>query len=258
MRAIWKKTAIIAVLALALSGLPMALAGTAAGPQLSPPEVKITAFYNGTQVRVDGSVPQGHQAAVVLSSGAAEQSFRVKEKVGGVLWMNRATVSFDNLPMVYLLAASATGDAARDVDAALGLEHLRTEAHVQSNAQNHEQLFDEFAKMKQGEGLYSINYGALTLDQADSGIQTLHCDLEIPAKMPLGEFSVRLIDIDPQGRITEAGSKQLKVSESGLPALLSELAFEYGTLYGLLAVVIAICGGMVTSIIFRQGGGGAH
>lgn len=257
MSATWKKIAGLAVLILASASLPAAMAETTTGPVLTPPEVKITAFYNGAQVKVDGQVPEGHQAAVVLSSGAAEQSFRVKEKVGGVLWMNRATVSFENLPMVYMMSTSASGEATQAVDAALGLEHLRAQAKVESDAQNPEQLFDEYAKVKQGEGLYAINYGALTLDPAKDGTQALHCSLEIPPKMPMGEFTVRLLDIDSQGKITEEGSKQLKVSESGLPALLSELAFDYGTLYGLLAVVIAICGGMVTSMIFREGGG-AH
>lgn len=257
MRAYWK----ISLLALILAalGAGAAVAGQDAAPRLKldPALVKITAFYDGARVLVSGQVPAGDQAVVVLSDPAAEQIFRVKDQVAGLIWMNRGSVSFDNLPKVYMLRCSGPLEGDSPVDAAMGLGRLRGQARVVSEGRDPDKLFGEFVKIKTGEGLYDLQGRGVKLDQPLNGRQAFSCAFELPAKAPQGSYRVKAMAIDGEGNITDSGQGLLEVRETGLPALLSELAFDYGLLYGVLAVLIALGGGMVTSMLFR-GGGGAH
>ena len=47
-------------------------------------------------------------------------------------------------------------------------------------------------------------------------------------------------------------------SGQGAPAFLADMAFDHGTLYGILASVIAILGGLIISRIFQGSKSGAH
>ena len=59
------------------------------------------------------------------------------------------------------------------------------------------------------------------------------------------------------GAITGTARREIDAREVGMPAWISALAFNHGTLYGVLAVLVAIIAGLVTGIIFK-GEKGAH
>ncbi len=223
------------------------------GLSLEPDGVKISAFFDGATVRVRGQVPAGDQVAVRLSSPPKEAAFRVKDRRWGILWMNQGEVSFHGVPAVYMLQGSS--NSAEDFN--LGLKHLRAHTSIEGGKGDQDKLFKEFLKIKTSEGLYNISAGGVHLGQAKDGLQTFECSFKLSPRVPQGSYRVQSFLKGPDGRVTAGASRELTVAEVGFPALLSFLAFHYGLVYGILAALVALVGGLLTSLLFK-GGGGAH
>lgn len=238
---------------LALGTGPARAGAPAAGLDLQPDRVKISAFFDGAHLRVQGRAPAGDQVGVLLASPPQEASFRVKERLWGFLWMNRETAAFHGVPTVYMFQGSqATAD-----DFGLGLASLRAQARIKDGESDPDQLFQEFIKIKQGEGLYHLSPQGVSLGPAQEGSRAFEAAFDLPARIPQGGYQVRVFLRDPQGRVSNGPSRGLQVEEVGFPALLSSLAYNYGLLYGVLASLLALVAGLVTSLLFK-GGGGAH
>ena len=76
-------------------------------------------------------------------------------------------------------------------------------------------------------------------------------DVDIPSRVHTGEYEVRVLAIQ-DGHIKADAAEYIKVEEVGVPALLSSLAFQHGGLYGVLAVLIAIVGGLLMDFFFGE------
>lgn len=220
---------------------------------LQPGMVKIDAFFDGARLMVKGRAQAGDKVGVLLASAPQNATFRVKARLWGFLWMNRETAAFHGVPTVYMFQGS---QAAAD-DFNLGLVRLRSQARVQGSKGDPEQLFREFVKIKEGEGLYNFSSEGVSLSQAQEGRQSFEASFDLPARVPPGVYQVRAFLKRPDGRVIPGAESQLKVEEVGFPALLSSLAYNYGLLYGILASLVALVGGLITSMLFK-GGGGSH
>lgn len=239
-----------------------ARAGSLPTLKLTPGQIRIGAFFNGTQVVATGRVPADSQVVVRLSNRPLHMTFRIKKKLAGLLWMNLGEVSFDNLPSVYLVYSSArldrlgrsgTGGSAAG---GLGLKQLEARARVSTQASNVKKLLDELVKVKRAEGLYAWQEGAVRLGPAKNGRRPFRCTIELRAKIPPGTYDVEAFAFDRAGAMTRT-LRKLQVVEVGLPALVSSMAFKYSLIYGILAVLIAVAAGLVMSLLFKKGGG-AH
>jgi uncharacterized protein (TIGR02186 family) len=258
-----KPTLVLAILA-GLAILWPGLAGANQPPKLTltPGQIRIGAFFNGTQLVVSGSVPADDQVVVRLSNKPHHMKFRIKRKLVGLLWMNRGAVSFDNLPSVYLVYTSAKldrlGRGAGGGSAAvrLGLKRLEAKARISTTSANGRKLLAELVRVKQAEGLYALEEGAVKLGPAKNGRKSFRAVVKLRARIPPGMYKVEAFAFDKAGTMTRAGQK-LQVVEVGLPALVSSLAFKHGLIYGILAVLIAVLAGLVMSFLFKKGGG-AH
>ncbi|MCB2185141.1 MAG: TIGR02186 family protein [Deltaproteobacteria bacterium] len=239
--------------ALVLLTLPALAAEQAVDVQLAPERVQITTFYDGADLKVSGTAPDGEQVAIRLSNEPREAAFRVKGQLWGFLWMNQGEVIFHGLPTVNLYQASGVPEA----NFHLGLKALRSQAKIEAGAGDPDQLFEEFMKIKQGEGLYSFSPQGVTLGPAQGGSRTFESEFHLPPRLPKGEYRVQVYLRDAAGQITPGPQRQLMVEEVGFPALMSSLAFNYSLLYGVLASLVALLGGLITSLLFK-GGGGAH
>lgn len=242
------------LLAAALTLLPGAAGAAHQGATLNlkPADIRVNAFFDGTTLRVNGLVPDGDQVAVRLTSDPKDTSFRVKDRRWGVLWMNQGEVAFHGAPTVYMLQTSKSPGEFH-----LGLGYLRAHTTIHSGRGDSDKLFGEFIKIKKGEGLYNLSSGVVSLGPAKDGMRSFECSFSLPPRIPLGAYHVQSFLKEPDGKVKKLASREIKVEEVGFPAILSNLAYHYGLLYGILASLVAIVGGLITSLLFK-GGGGAH
>lgn len=245
---------------LAVLGLLGALARPAAAQSqvpltATPAAIAIDALYNGLDLTVSGKVPAGCQ--VVLRLAGEPTTFHMKEKgkVLGLLWMNRDKVAFDNAPKVFLVAASAglaPGDVAR-----YGVPGLAEGIGVESGEGDKAALVAEFLKYQKAERLYRENAGEIDLDPDAGGERPFTALLHVPSRLSPGTYRLEALAL-ANGTVIARGEAEVSAAFVGAPAFLADMAFGHGTLYGVLASIIAILGGLVVSQLFRGSKSGAH
>ena len=78
--------------------------------------------------------------------------------------------------------------------------------------------------------------------------------LPLPSAVPPGEYEVELFCFKA-GELIARSSAPLIVERSGLPKLMTDLAFNHAAAYGVLAIVVAMTVGIIMGVIFRSRGG---
>lgn len=222
---------------------------------LAPQAIAINSLYNGTDLTVTGEVPAGSQVVVRLAG--EPKTFHMKEKgrVLGLLWMNTDKVSFGDAPSVFLVAASP--EAPAEAVAKLGVPGLAAGIKVESHDPDKAALTAEFLKFQKSEKLYLENAGQVTLGEASGDKRPFTAVLHLPSRLSPGAYAVEVLAL-AGGEVAAKGQAAITASFVGAPAFLADMAFGHGTLYGILASIIAIVGGVVIGQIFSGSKSGAH
>ncbi len=240
----------IALLALVLSVL---FASAAFADEVTmtttPSTIEIGTAYDGMTLHVAGTVPEGCQAVVRFLGKSQEVHMKEKGKAFGLLWMNMNSLSFTEVPSVFLLAASSAdlGDAA----ATLGFKGLRGRIGVHGVKEDPAVLVDELVRLKQKEGLYRQNAGTVEVKQG-----AVSADIVLPSRLTPGAYTVEITAVK-DGAIVASATQSIEASLVGAPSFLAQMAFNRGALYGVMATLVAILSGLAIGIVF-QSKGGAH
>jgi uncharacterized protein (TIGR02186 family) len=227
-----------------------------------PDEVKMGLSYNGVDLSISGEVPSDSEVLVRVIGQPEHQKLKKKGRVLGVLWMNMEAVNIENVPSVFLLYPSATlaERAQRRPDqwqrVGLGFEALKERVKIRPSGEDKEALFHEFVKLKEEAGLYGTVRDAVRYEEKGDGVKCFTCVTGLPSNLAQGEYTIEAVAVKGDA-IVARGAVPIDAAEAGVTAELSYLAFNHGTLYGVLAVLVALLAGSFTGVIFK-GGKGAH
>ena len=249
---------ILGILLVAMLSLPAQAASP--GVQVTPNEIEIGAFFDGASVTVAGEFPAGAGAVMEIIGQTQDEHLMRKGRRGG-LWMNVGEITIQGAPSLYLTAATdakllaqAPADAPWGY-AALG-KRIKFAGKVQAGKET--ELFQQFLKLKESEGLYAELAKGLEVSPTPGGGVVGRVIFPLPGKIRPGTYRVRLAVV-AQGQVVEQKDADLIVQQTGFPALLYSLAYEHAASYGILAVVIALVTGGIMGYLFTgKGGGGAH
>lgn len=222
---------------------------------VEPGAIAIDSLYNGTDLTVTGRIAAGSQVVVRLVGEPQTNIMKQKGKVFGLLWMNLDKVVFTGAPKVFLVAAS--DGTPGQVLAQQGVFGLADRITVTSGTADKAALVDEFLKYQQAEKLYRENAGEISLSPDDNGSRTFRAVLHMPSRLSPGAYTVEALAVK-DGTIVARGESAIAAAFVGAPAFLAEAAFDHGTLYGILASIIAIVGGLVIGQLFCGSKSGAH
>jgi hypothetical protein len=230
----------------------------AAGPefQLVPWVLEIGAFFQGADITITGSIPEGTEAILEVLGRTGNETFMRKGR-RGVLWMNVGEVDIKGAPSLYLVM-STSEDLLANPGAGVPWgfpaikKHITMTGDLKANEQA--EFKAQFLALKESEGLYCALPGALKVSRAEGGWASLRGTFHLPANVKPGTYPVCL-SVIRQGQVLENQSHDLIVKMVGFPSLLSRLAYEHDALYGILAVVIAIFTGFSMGYLFKGGGG---
>ena len=222
---------------------------------VNPESIRINALYNGMDLTVTGRVPAGSEVVLRLLGEDKTFSMRQKGKVFGLLWMNLDKVSFTGAPNVFLAAAS--GGAPEAARVKFGIPGLADRITVAASDPDKGKLVGEFLKYQKMEKLYQENAGTVSLGPDADGSRPFEAVIHMPSRLSPGAYRVEVVAVN-DGQVVGEGKCSLDASFVGIPAFLYKAAFEHGTLYGVMASVIAILGGLVISQIFNAAKGKAR
>lgn len=228
---------------------------------VNPRIIEINFGYHGAVVNITGSVPGFDDLVVKISSPPQDNVLKYKGKAGGFLWMKKGSLKFKGLPPVYFLYTSGElSKILKDKDKEkylLGYDKVLKKADVVDSNGNrvNRKWLKEFIELKKEEKLYSINEGAIKLEKRGEGKYSLKVDWPFQA-LP-GTYRVEVFAIQ-KGEIKESVSSKIEVRREGVVAFLSKMAIEKSSLYGLMAVAVALFAGLFVGVIFKKGGDGSH
>lgn len=254
-----KRFILVAIMVVAgLSGPALASNGVhVAKMHLEPNLILIDASYNGARVSLSGEVPRDAEVLVRLSGEMKDDTFLEKGRVLGILWMNKKKITFHHIPKTYQvysppsISGSDLSDEPMWQNLGIGFNALKTQATLTPEEEDMDLQFREFLKLKTTEGLYAVYENAITYQNAEEGMKSFRCDLTISCAIPKGNYTVTTF-IVKDGKILETVNQQLKIKETGLPVLISSLAFNHSVIYGILATLIAIVAGLVMGAFFKK------
>ena len=225
-----------------------------------PETIRIGGNYNGAQVSVSGEAPADADVLIRVKGQTEDYKLKKKGRALGVLWMNLGSVDISNVPNLFLLFLPApSGDTGQGNIAArqgLGLDGIRKKAKIVAEGEENDGLFEEFVKLKQKSGLYGTIDNAIRYEPGKGGLKTFKASLELPSALPQGKFDIEVLAVK-NGAVEASALYTIEAREVGMPAWIAKLAFHHGTLYGVLAVMVAILAGLLTGILFK-GQKGAH
>jgi hypothetical protein len=265
-RALTASMAAVAIIIAAAAGADeLDAAPTFQGPLLvvEPPIVTAGLFYHGETVRVSGTVPAGHEAAIVISGKDTPVDLKLKGKVGGVLWSNIGDVTIENVPSLYLAATSPGLQRFFGADAiesaSVGYRAVESKCRLSParGAEEDQRIFGDFVKLKEKQKLYGVTKSGVTLTAGSSGDFDCAADFFIPPDVPVGNFDVQLLAFDRYGE-TALASAVLTVVKVGPAATISAMARERGLLYGVLSVIVALLAGVLAGVVFGHRSKGGH
>ncbi|OIO01446.1 MAG: hypothetical protein AUJ49_07895 [Desulfovibrionaceae bacterium CG1_02_65_16] len=250
----------IILAALLLLALPAAAqaatAATGAGAldfSMTPQDITIHTFYNGTTVQVAGEAPAGSQVVVRFAGAPEAVAMKQKGKALGFLWMNLNTLHFSGVPRVFLVESSAPLSGLGAAGASLGLSGLTETISVAPATADRAMLVPELLKLKRKEGLYREHSGGVALAAPAGGVQKFSVSLAVPSRLSPGAYTVEVIAVK-DGAVAARAARPLEARLVGIPAFLSNLAFNNAVWYGVLASVIAIIAGLGIGLVFQSKG----
>lgn len=246
--------------------------------RLSPEEVRMGAFYNGSRMRIEGTAPAGSRVLVVIRGGEKDEIFNRKGRVGAI-WLNTDKVHITNAPALFLSYGSDDVRSLLDgavvdqyqVDEAAIKKRMSCRVHckcaltktqpagsqrlactgVEPGAGDGELLRTSYLKLKADEGSYQTFPRAVQIVADASGGARYSLEFLWPRKAPPDTYQVEVYALRNRAIIARA-STRLPVVEVGFPAYMASLAANHPWFYGLIAVVAAVIAGFGIDAIAVQ------
>jgi uncharacterized protein (TIGR02186 family) len=230
---------------------------------VSARNIAVTSNFNGTEIVVFGAVDgsqqpsaeSGYYDVIIVVEGVPTRTVvRRKSNVAG-LWLNTASVVFDNVPSYYAVASNRPIDeiAPEELRAlhGIGFSHVKfTPAVGQSLPLSNEDLAayrEALVRLKRRAKLYVESpFGA-----GFTGKSLFRASVVLPANVTVGPFLTHVYLFREEKFLTKVSVRHT-LGREGLEYYLHAFAYRLPTLYGFTTVAIAVGAGLLASAAFRK------
>jgi uncharacterized protein (TIGR02186 family) len=229
---------------------------------LSDHRVMVTSSFSGEElvlfgaIERDGATPVrggSYDIVVTVSGPRAPIVTRRKGRVLGI-WVNVESKVADLAP-AYLAVVSnkplaEIADAETGRRLRLGFDNIllnQAEAKPGGEIRGDDPFRAALLRLKERAGLYW---------QLPSGVTFLtpllfRASIPLPAEAPVGTYEVD-VKLFQNGALVARASTALEVLKAGIEQFVVNAALNYGVLYGLATVLMALFTGWVASVVFRR------
>lgn len=227
---------------------------------LSTDNIQLTADFAGQDLTIFGALEgvdpllarQGRYDVIVVLEGPARSVVvRRKSRVLG-MWINTRSEMFDNVPISYSLATTRMPQDITDTQnykrLSLGADNIHLEANnPYIGPVSLQEFTDALRERKQGNGLYSANFGGVEFLSQN----LFRATLKLAASVPVGTHRARAF-LFRSGTFIKESSANLSIRKSGFEQWIYRTSQQHGFLYGLGAVALAMLTGWLGRVMFRR------
>ena len=217
---------------------------------LSKHLIAITTAFAGSDVLLFGAVDEPGDIVVVVRGPLRSLVMHRKSRIAGI-WVNTATMTFDDVPSFFAVAASGpleeiTSESVRErnnmeVGSLIALPDAKASENVAAEWEA------ALIRNKQREGLYQAELGRVSF----SGPQLFRSDVYFPANVPTGNYQIQVYLLR-DGKVISAQTTPLIIGKIGLEADIFDFAHNQAAFYGLIAIALALLAGWLAHVAFRR------
>ena len=217
---------------------------------LSDDLIAVTTGFSGAELLLFGTTDGFGELIIVVRGPPVDVTVRRKERVAGV-WINRTSATFESAPSFYHLTATREVETIVDDDvlalARIGFDNLQLEPRETVGAADVEAFRAALIRNKEVQGLYSAQIGQIQF----LGDRLFRTEVAFPANVSTGRYLVDVFLVR-DGALVSRTSTPLDVRRLGFEAGVFDFAHEQSTLYGLIAIAIALMAGWFAGFVFRK------
>ncbi len=218
---------------------------------LSSHLVAITTGFTGTDVLLFGATDGPGDIVVVVRGPQKDIDVRRKERFGPI-WVNATSVSLKDVPSYYRVASTRPlAEFAPDElqeRYQLGLQNLRFNIPSTNLPPEETGAFrTALVRLKTENGLYNEEVGSVNMMSS----RLFRTELHFPSNVPTGTYLVEVY-LFRDNAVTSAEIVPFTVSKIGVGADVYDFAMNYGAIYGILSVMLAVAAGYAASAAFRR------
>jgi uncharacterized protein (TIGR02186 family) len=224
--------------------------------------VQVTSSFTGAQIVLFGSIerdpapaPQRTNYDIMVTVAGPRQTIvtRRKGRVLGI-WANVDSRTFVNVPTYLVVLTNRPVNSIANAETArrlqVGLENIVLPQQIGpdiADVVRDDPFRKNFVRLQIDHKLY---------DEKTNGVTFLtptlfRADIALPAVAPFGNYDVDVKLFSDGNMITRMGSA-FELFKFGFEQHLADAARNYGTLYGLATVLMALGTGWFASIVFRR------
>lgn len=209
--------------------------------ELSADHIDITTGFNGATLTLFGVRREPGDIVLVIRGPETALTVRRKDKVGSV-WMNRESVTFNDVPVYYDLASSRP--VARIAPPAslqtykIGLDGMAFRYVGDEDDAIVDRFREALIRGWQARGLFPLD--AHPIDFIDNNF--FRVDFYLPPDVQTGIYTVDSY-LFREGAVVSHRQASLRVAQVGFSARLYDFAHRQSVLYGLVAISLALAAG---------------
>ena len=217
---------------------------------LSSNQIEIKTDFTGTSLLLFGAIERKGYVVVVVRGPRRQEIVRRKERVAGI-WINRAAVTFDQVPGYNFVASSRPLSQIAPEETLRRLQIGSERLQLKPVGLVDERLTAEFRTglidLKRREALYSAEPGKVLIRSA----KLFRADLRFPSNVPTGSYNAEIFHFD-SGKLVAVNRTKLSVQKAGVEAAIYNYAHDHSAMYGIVAILIALFAGWLGGVIFRK------
>jgi uncharacterized protein (TIGR02186 family) len=222
--------------------------------------ITIDFFYHGSTVSVRGQADPDVDLVVKITSPEGHQMLKQKGKVGGMLWMNVGTLSFEKTPNFYEVFSTKNPEdiLSREEMEKYVIGYSALGKHVEitpvANEDEKAKWFDQFVKFKEASKVYLSSSGKIESTVNADGKREYYILTDWPYQAQPGDYLVTVYAVK-NNKVVEQAESKVNVEQIGLVKTLATMAKNSPAIYGFLSIGVALGAGVGVSLVFRKGGG---
>jgi uncharacterized protein (TIGR02186 family) len=229
---------------------------------LSVHRVMITQSFTGLDIVLFGTVERdavtvprrsGYDLAVTVTGPREWFVTRRKERVAGI-WVNAESRVFVDVPAYLAVLATRPFDDFTSADAQrrlqLGIRGHLLPQEIGSDVADvvpDDPFRMAFVRLREQRRLYVEQTGAVTFLTP----QLFRATIPLPPEIPIGNYEID-IKLFADGAMIARANSAFEIVKVGFERFVANAAQNYGLLYGLAAVLMALMTGWFASVVFRR------
>ena len=217
---------------------------------LSTREVAISTGFTGAELILFGATEGYGDIVVTVVGPERDEIVRRKERIAGI-WVNGASVTFEQAPAYYRIAASKPlekiASAAVLSQLQIGSDRIELFTHSKRSPENILTFRNALIRNKKKLQLYSEDIFDIKIISG----RLFRSTIPFPVNVPIGEYRVT-VHLFKDGEHISSEQTPLTVHKVGLEAKIFDFAHEQSAWYGAIAIAIALMAGWLAGVIFRR------